>query len=59
MFSGVADPPEKRERSALSMPSRRMTELNDITQAAIYLVSGGSAFITGVILPVDGGRLVV
>jgi 3-oxoacyl-[acyl-carrier protein] reductase len=36
-----------------------MTEPNDIAQAAIYLVSDEAAFITGVNLPVDGGRLAV
>ncbi|OPB42721.1 short chain dehydrogenase/reductase [Trichoderma guizhouense] len=59
MFSGVADTPEERERFALSVPLRRMTEPNDIAQAAIYLASDEAAFITGVNLPVDGGRLAV
>ncbi|KAL7949787.1 putative alcohol dehydrogenase [Trichoderma barbatum] len=47
MFSGVADTPEEREQP------------NDIAQAAIYLASDEAAFITGVNLPVDGGRLAV
>lgn len=59
MFSGVADTPEERERFASSVPLRRMTEPNDIAQAAIYLASDEAAFITGVNLPVDGGRLAV
>jgi 3-oxoacyl-[acyl-carrier protein] reductase len=59
MFSGVADTPEERARFAESVPLRRMSEPNDIAMAAIYLASDEAAFITGVNLPVDGGRLAV
>ncbi|KAL7952257.1 putative alcohol dehydrogenase [Trichoderma compactum] len=59
MFSGIADTPEKRERFASSVPLRRMAEPNDIAQTAVYLASDEAAFITGVNLPVDGGRLAV
>lgn len=59
MFSGVPDTPEERARFALSVPLRRMSEPNDIAMAAIYLVSDEAAFVSGVNLPVDGGRLTV
>ncbi|PVH75082.1 putative alcohol dehydrogenase [Cadophora sp. DSE1049] len=59
MFSGVADTPEERARFAESVPLRRMSEPNDIAIAAIYLASDEAAFIIGVNLPVDGGRLAV
>lgn len=59
MFSGVPDTPEERARFAESVPLRRMSEPNDIAMAAIYLASDEAAFITGVNLPVDGGRLAV
>lgn len=36
-----------------------MSEPNDIAQAAIYLASDEAAFVSGVNLPVDGGRLAV
>lgn len=59
MFSGVPDTPQERERFAQSVPLRRMSEPNDIAQAAIYLASDEAAFVSGVNLPVDGGRLAV
>ncbi|RDL30994.1 Uncharacterized protein BP5553_09783 [Venustampulla echinocandica] len=59
MFSGVPDSPEERERFAKSVPLGRMSEPNDIAMAAIYLASDEAAFISGVNLPVDGGRLAV
>ncbi|KAL1898011.1 hypothetical protein Sste5346_003869 [Sporothrix stenoceras] len=59
MFSGVPDTAEERARFALSVPLRRMSEPNDIAKAAIYLASDEAAFVSGVNLPVDGGRLAV
>lgn len=59
MFSGVPDTPEERARFALSVPLRRMSEPKDIAAAAIYLASDEAAFVSGVNLPVDGGRLAV
>ncbi|KAF1991028.1 putative alcohol dehydrogenase [Aulographum hederae CBS 113979] len=59
MFSGVPDTPEERAKFALSVPLRRMSEPNDIAMAAIYLASDEAAFVSGVNLPVDGGRLAV
>ncbi|KAF9888859.1 hypothetical protein FE257_008228 [Aspergillus nanangensis] len=59
MFSGVPDTPEERAKFALSVPLRRMSEPNDIAKAAVYLASDEAAFVTGVNLPVDGGRLAV
>ncbi|POR32491.1 Uncharacterized protein TPAR_07275 [Tolypocladium paradoxum] len=59
MFSGVPDTPEERAKFALSVPLRRMSEPNDIAKAAIYLASDEAAFVSGVNLPVDGGRLAI
>lgn len=59
MFSGVPDTPEERARFALTVPLRRMSEPNDVAMAAIYLASDEAKFVTGVNLPVDGGRLAV
>ncbi|EAS33627.3 short chain dehydrogenase [Coccidioides immitis RS] len=59
MFSGVPDTPEERERFAQSVPLRRMSEPTDVANAAVYLASDEASFITGVNLPVDGGRLAV
>lgn len=57
MFTGVPDTAESRAQFALTVPLRRMSEPDDIAMAAIYLASDEAAFVTGVNLPVDGGRL--
>jgi 3-oxoacyl-[acyl-carrier protein] reductase len=36
-----------------------MSEPNDVAMAAIFLASDEANFITGVNMPVDGGRLAV
>jgi 3-oxoacyl-[acyl-carrier protein] reductase len=59
MFSGVPDSPEERARFAESVPLRRMSMPEDIAAAAIYLASDEASFVSGVNLPVDGGRLAV
>ena len=59
LFSGVADTAEERARFALSVPLRRMFEPADIAAAAVYLASDEAAFVTGVNLPIEGGRLAV
>jgi len=59
LFSGVPDTPEERARFAETVPLRRMTEPNDVAMLAVFLASDEAAFITGVNMPVDGGRLAV
>lgn len=59
MFSGVADTPEERERFAKSVPLGRMSDPQDIANAAVYLASDEASFVSGVNLPIDGGRLAV
>jgi len=39
-------------------PMARWGRPEDIAQAALFLASPAAAFITGVVLPVDGGYLV-
>jgi 3-oxoacyl-[acyl-carrier protein] reductase len=41
-----------------TMPLGRLSKPSDIASAAVYLASDEAEFLTGVILPVDGGRLV-
>jgi 3-oxoacyl-[acyl-carrier protein] reductase len=41
-----------------SMPLGRLSKPSDIAAAAVYLASDEAEFVTGVILPVDGGRLI-
>jgi 3-oxoacyl-[acyl-carrier protein] reductase len=46
------------ERLVESIPLGRLCTPEDIAGAAVYLASDEAAFVTGVILPVDGGRMV-
>ncbi len=57
-FMGVEDTPENRERFVATIPLGRLSRPQDIAKAALYLASDDSDFITGVLLPVDGGRTV-
>src|SRR6266481_4815467 len=57
-FMGVPDTPENRAKFIASIPLGRLARPSDIAAACIYLASDEAEFITGVILPVDGGRTV-
>ncbi len=57
-FLGVPDTPENRARIIAGIPLGRMSTPQDIADAALWLASDASRFITGVELPVDGGRTI-
>jgi 3-oxoacyl-[acyl-carrier protein] reductase len=57
-FLGVKDSPEARARISSGIPMGRLSTPEDVAQAALYLASDDSGFITGVELPVDGGRII-
>lgn len=57
-FMGVPDTPENRARFIATIPLGRMSKPLDIARAALWLASEEANFITGVELPVDGGRCV-
>ena len=57
-FLGVADTPESRAKIVAGIPLGRMSTPQDVANATLYLASDSSAFITGVELPVDGGRTI-
>lgn len=57
-FMGMADTPENRARFIATVPLGRLSEAEDIANACLYLASEEAAFITGVVLPVDGGRTI-
>lgn len=57
-FMGVPDTPENRARFIATIPMGRMSEPEDIANAALYLCSDEASFITGVVMEVDGGRTV-
>ncbi|MCW3089016.1 MAG: family oxidoreductase [Ferruginibacter sp.] len=48
--------PERKAKVFGRTPMGRMGEANDIGEAAYFLASDASKYITGVILPVDGGN---
>ena len=57
-FMGVPDTPENRARFIATIPLGRLAVPQDIANAALFLASDDAAFLTGVELPVDGGRTV-
>jgi len=50
----LADPDKMRERLD-EIPLGRLATVNDVVNAALYLASDESSFLTGISLPVDGG----
>ena len=54
-FMGT-DTPEIREKFKSVIPLGRFSTPLDIANAALWLASDEAAFITGVVLPVDGGQ---
>ena len=55
-FMGGEDTPEVRARFIASVPIGRMSTPADIGNACVFLAEDASSLITGVLLPVDGGR---
>ncbi len=55
-FMGGPDTPETRARFVSTIPLGRMSTPEDIANACVWLGEDASSFITGVLLPVDGGR---
>lgn len=55
-FMGGPDTPETRARFVATIPLGRMSTPADIANACVWLAEDSSSFITGILLPVDGGR---
>ncbi|MDQ4115290.1 MAG: SDR family oxidoreductase [Actinomycetota bacterium] len=55
-FLGLDDPEGARDRFVAGIPLGRLADPMDIASATAFLASDAAAFITGVVLPVDGGR---
>ena len=55
-FMGMPDTPENRQRFLATIPLGRFSTPADIANACLWLAEDSSSFITGVLLPVDGGR---
>jgi len=58
LFLGAPNTPENRAKITAGIPLCRMSTPEDVAEAALYLASDAGAFITGIELPVDGGRTI-
>ena len=56
MFLGPDHPEEARARFLSTIPLGRLATPEDVAATAAFLASDDSSFITGAVLPVDGGR---
>jgi NAD(P)-dependent dehydrogenase (short-subunit alcohol dehydrogenase family) len=52
------DDPERKDRALARTPLGRLGDPEDVAEAALFLASEKAKFITGVVLPVDGGNSV-
>jgi len=50
------DDPERKKKVLARTPMGRLGEPSDIANAALFLASSQSKFVTGIVLPVDGGN---
>jgi 3-oxoacyl-[acyl-carrier protein] reductase len=57
-FMGMPDTPENRAKFIATVPLGRLSRPSDIAGACVYLASDEAEFLTGVVLPVDGGRTI-
>jgi len=55
-FMGMPDTPENRARFIATIPLGRLSTTADIANACLWLAEDVSSFVTGILLPVDGGR---
>lgn len=55
-FMGVPDTPENRARFIATIPLGRMCDPVDVAHVAVFLASAEAQFLTGIEMPVDGGR---
>jgi gluconate 5-dehydrogenase len=55
MRGALESDPERSQRVLGRTPMHRFGEADDIGWAAVYLSSPAARFVTGVMLPVDGG----
>ncbi|HZQ03828.1 MAG TPA: SDR family oxidoreductase [Gaiellaceae bacterium] len=53
------DPEAYLAEIAAEIPMKRIANVDDVVGAAVFLASSESSYITGIALPIDGGRTVV
>lgn len=56
---GVADAGDMIDQLARTLPLQRPAAAGEIADAIVYLASDDASFVTGAIVPVDGGRVAV
>lgn len=57
-FMGIPDTPENRAKFIATIPLGRLSVPADIANVALFLAEDSSHFLTGLEMPVDGGRTV-
>lgn len=57
-FMGMPDTPENRARFLSTIPLGRLCEPKDMAAAAIFLATDAAEFLTGLEMPIDGGRTI-
>lgn len=57
--SSRPDPEAYLKEIADEIPMKRIAQVDDVVGAAVYLASDESSYVTGIALPIDGGRTVV
>ena len=56
MFLGQDHPEKARKAFIAGIPMGRLAQPADVADATVFLASDAARFVTGVVLPVDGGR---
>jgi len=57
-FMGMPDTPENRARFLSTIPLGRLCEPKDMAAAAVFLATDAAEFLTGLEMPIDGGRTI-
>jgi len=57
-FMGVPDTPENRAKFVSTIPLGRFCDPTDMAAAAVFLGTDAAEFLTGLEMPVDGGRTI-
>lgn len=59
MTRGLWEDPDKKIAHEMTIPFGRLAEPEDVAKVVLFLASDLAAFVTGVVLPVDGGLSVL